>query len=625
LTSTESTPFLNGRNVLFLLGIGLAEASMSMSMVQVPVYLRELGASITDIGFFFTVAMIFPILVRVFGGWLADTIGQLRVIFLGCLAGVLTFAVYALAPTWQTALLGPALLAVTMALTFPAFYSYVAEHSEEGRRGRAYGVAATARNLAWVVAPPLGGFLGQALGYRLMFAVSSATFGLAAVVFLILNRTGQPLALREQPKLSSLRASLSQLAGLVLAGGLISWLLLGDAIRDVGVKLSFDLMPVYLSDIGGIGKQGIGLLDGVYGLVLLATVYPAGWLVDKTNERLALLLGAGMVALSRLLFPFAPGYWGFAASWTLLAIGDGLIEPAGVSLISRAVPASLRGLTFGVLVTSLGIFSLPAPWLGSLAWTHLGPRVPFLLSAAVVGLIAIPVWFKLEATRRFQEAPTLPIGRRPEPARPATVTVLLAGLRTGAAADADSLGLPTSHEQTVLSDAAHILREHGGLTSGEDGALIRACFGLAPRRAPPQVSALLATHAGLALLDRLGMRNRERVERGLNPLAFGVGIATGEADSSARELELAIQAGGAVDDWWGQLREPLEQARWLQQLTGRLGSSGVLISEDAHRWLAAAHGQFTFGPSGPVNFPGGGEPRLAYTVVARTGPLGRSS
>jgi len=50
-----------------------------------------------------------------------------------------------------------------------------------------------------------------------------------------------------------------------------------------------------------------------------------------------------------------------------------------------------------------------------------------------------------------------------------------------------------------------------------------------------------------------------------------------------------------------------------------------LISEDVYRWLAAAHGQFTFGPSGPVNFPGEGEPRLAYTVVARTGPLGRSS
>src|SRR3990172_2219255 len=143
---------------------------------------------------------------------LADVIGQLRVILLGSLTGVLTFAVYALAPSWQAALLGPALLAITMALTFPAFYSYVAERSQDGTPLPAFPIAQTVRNLAWVVSPPLGGLLGQAFGYRGMFVAASAIFGPAAVIFLILNRTGQSLNLREQPRLSSLRVSLNQLA-----------------------------------------------------------------------------------------------------------------------------------------------------------------------------------------------------------------------------------------------------------------------------------------------------------------------------------------------------------------------------------------------------------------------------
>jgi MFS family permease len=615
VSDNRNRSFVNRRNLLFLVGIGLAEASMTMPMVQIPVYLRELGAGITDIGLFFTVSMIFPILVRVFGGWLADVIGQLRVIFLGSLTGVLTFAVYAIAPTWQAALLGPALLAITMALTFPAFYSYIAEQSREGARGRAFGLSQMVRNLAWVISPPLGGLIGQSFGYRRMFVVASATFGLAAVIFLILNRTGSELKLREQPRLASLRASLSQLAGLVLAGGLISWLLLGDAIRDVGVKLSFDLMPVYLSDVGGVSKQGLGLLDGIYGLVLLAASYPAGWLVDRTNERRGLLLGAGMVALSRLVFPFAPAYWGFAVSWGFLAIGDALIEPAGVSLISRAVPSSLRGLTFGVLVTSLGIFSLPAPWLGSQAWSHLSPRAPFLLSAAVVGLVAIPVWFKLEATRRAQEAPTAPIATRP---KPPTVTVLLAGLHPRRS---DGLGLPSPEEQAVLSEAARILRRHGALTSGEDGGVICACFGLAPRRTPAQVSALLATHAGLELLDQ---RRRGDAQHASAMVTLGVGIATGEIRSYARGLARALASSGSLEEWAGWLGGPLEQARRLQQLTGAIGSRGVLINEDAYRSLTAALGQFTFGPSGPVKYPGFDQPGLAYTVLARSGPLARS-
>lgn len=610
MSNAAAPRFLTRRNVIFLLGIGLGEASMSMSMVQVPVYLRELGASITDVGIFFTISLAFPILVRIFGGWLADTIGQLRVIFLGSLAGILTFAVYAAAPTWQAALLAPALLAVTTALTFPAFYSYIAAQSQESARGRAYGLAQTIRNLAWVVAPPLGGFLAQSFGYRSMFATASAFFGLAAVIFVLLIRSGRPVSLSGRPKPTTLRASLGQLVGMVLAGGLLTWLLVIDALRGIGAKLSFDLMPVYLSDIGGISAQGIGVLDGIYGLSLLATVYPAGWLVDKTRESVGLALGFVIVAVGALIFPFSAGFAGFAASWMLLAVGEGFIEQSGVSLVSRAVPEHLRGITFGFLVTSLSIFSLPAPWLGSQAWTRLGHQVPFLLSAAVVGVMAIPAWLKLGLPRRTQEPPTRPIGR--DTAR-TTVTVLSAGLLP---ADAHSLSLLTEPEQDLLTQSVRILREHGGIISGEDGAVIWACFGLAPRRSPPQVSAMLATHAGLAIIDQLGRQNRQRREHGMQPLALGVGIATGEASAQVG-LTNPAQA-----DWLEGASRPVQDARWLLQLTQTVGPSGVLISEDTYRYLASVHGQFMFGASGPVDYPGGGEARQAYLVLGRTGPLG---
>ncbi len=608
MNNDGSSTFFNRRNVIFLLGIGLAEASMSMPMVQVPVYLRELGASITDIGFFFTISMIFPILVRIMGGWLGDAIGQLRVIFFGSLTGILTFAVYALAPSWQAALLGPALLAVTMALTIPAFNSYVAAHTQEGTRGRAFGLAQAIRNMAWVVAPPIGGFLGQAFGYRVMFAAASSISGLAAVIFLVLYRTGASAVRSDQPRPASLRGSLGQLAALVLAGGLVTWILLIDGLRDIGVKLSFDLMPVYLSDIGGISKQGIGLLDGIYGLALFATGYPAGWLVDKTSERFGLVLGFLMVALSRLLFPFSPGFWGFAGSWIILAVGDGLIEPAGVSLISRAVPAHLRGITFGLMITSLSIFSLPAPWLGSQAWARLGQQVPFLLSAVVIALMAIPVWLKLVPSRRAGESSTRPISP-PPPQDKSTVTVLTAGLLP---AGAQALSLPDANEQALLSDAARVLREHGGETTGEEGPLVSACFGLNPRRAPPQVSALLATHAGLALIDELRERNRARAADGKPLLALGVGIATGEADPMPEGHEAA---------WVQAVQRPLEEAARLQRLTKAAGTGVVLISEATYRYLASAHNQFNFGPSGPVDSQGGSDSPQAYLVLGRTGPL----
>ena len=63
---------------LFLLAMALVESSRTLTMVQVSVYLNELGASIAQIGLFFTVSAIVPLIFRILGGYLSDSIGRLR-------------------------------------------------------------------------------------------------------------------------------------------------------------------------------------------------------------------------------------------------------------------------------------------------------------------------------------------------------------------------------------------------------------------------------------------------------------------------------------------------------------------------------------------------------------------
>jgi hypothetical protein len=55
----------------------------------------------------------------------------------------------------------------------------------------------------------------------------------------------------------------------------------------------------------------------------------------------------------------------------------------------------VRGLTYGLVATSLGIFSLPAPWIGSQVWKVVSPQAPFLMSVVVAAVVIIPAWFKL--------------------------------------------------------------------------------------------------------------------------------------------------------------------------------------------------------------------------------------
>ena len=394
---------LNRRLIVFLAAMVLAELSRTMTMIQIPVYLRELGASIQQIGFFFTISLGFPLLLRIFGGWISDTVGRLPALIVGSAVGVLTYIAYMLAPNWQIALLGPAILAISSALIFPSYKSYIADQASEEVRGRVFGIAEAVVSMAWIIGPPVGGYIAQNLSYRLMFLAAAITFGLAMLIFFFLHRTSteREIFAVQKPSIVNLRSSFRSMFLLMISGGLVTWILIVDGVRDIAFKMSFDLMPIYLKEIALFTKQEIGFLDGLFGVALAVTTIPAGWLVDKVSERLGITLGILTMIISRLLFAVSLSFTGFAFSWILLGIGGGLIDPAGSALIAKGVPKRIRGLAYGLIATSLGIFSLPAPWIGSQVWNFVSPRAPFLLTVVLGTIVIIPAWKKLVVKPKY--------------------------------------------------------------------------------------------------------------------------------------------------------------------------------------------------------------------------------
>jgi MFS family permease len=241
-----------------------------------------------------------------------------------------------------------------------------------------------------------------------MFIAATISFAIATGIFFLMvrhapTRDRQP----QRADFNSLRSSLTRMFALMISGGLITWILIIDGVRDVAFKLSFDLMPIYLTEIGQISKSQIGLMDGLFGIALALTTLPAGWLVDKTSERVGISIGLVIMVLSRLVFAIAGAFWGFAGSWILLGIGGGLLDPAGSALIAKGVPREVRGLTYGLVATSLGILSLPAPWIGSQIWKYLGPQAPFLLTVGLGCMAIIPAWFKLVLPAKARQEPEM--------------------------------------------------------------------------------------------------------------------------------------------------------------------------------------------------------------------------
>jgi MFS family permease len=100
----------------------------------------------------------------------------------------------------------------------------------------------------------------------------------------------------------------------------------------------------------------------------------------------------------------------FLAAMATFGLGVGCLIPAYDSLISKVVPEDKRGLAYGLFGTSLGLLSLPFPWIGAQLWERLGAQVPFWVTVAAC-IVSIPIaWLKFALPHRDTEATSLVTG-----------------------------------------------------------------------------------------------------------------------------------------------------------------------------------------------------------------------
>jgi MFS family permease len=184
--------------------------------------------------------------------------------------------------------------------------------------------------------------------------------------------------------------------GLIVGGGVLTWLFVADGIRDVAFFLTTQLESLYFAEVGNLNPQQIGWLGAVNNTALVITLPVAGWLSDKISERRAIIIGLLTQSTGYFLLLRGVTQFSFAVSWAVLGIGLGIIMPAFEALISKAVPSENRGITYGLFWTSISLFTLPAPYLGSMMWERISPQAPFIFTGSMLIIAVLPVWLKLK-------------------------------------------------------------------------------------------------------------------------------------------------------------------------------------------------------------------------------------
>lgn len=403
---TRPKRILSNTLIVFMVAMVFANIASQMYATMLPLYLKYLGADVVQIGIFFTVSQIVPLVLQVLGGWVSDTIGRLHSVAIGSLIGLGAFISPIFVPTWQWLYLSESLNAVTRSLVGPSFGAFIAEETPIEHRGKVYGITDTIYTVVTVIGPPLAGWLADNYGFRVMLAVSASIYIVATTIRLILAKVAgkrRNEQAREKLNFNSFKINFKTIFALVTTGGLLTWLLLTDGVRDIAFSLSFTLLPVYLEEIGGMSLQQIGWLTSFFGIAMMITTIPAGWLADKTGEGITIALGFFLDFIAMILLILSDTFLSYAGAWAVFGIGAGLMSPAYQSLLSKALPERLRGTGFGLIHASLGIFSLPAPVIGSYIWKTISPEAPFYFTAVIALLTVVPALLKFKLTQRDLE------------------------------------------------------------------------------------------------------------------------------------------------------------------------------------------------------------------------------
>ena len=169
------------RKLVYLYATIFARHSAAIALWSVfPIYLRGFVGSLSWVGAVNGINLIVQPLFMLAIGRYAERRDKLQIISWGILGSIITFAVYATAPSIWQVLAGQLMIAVAWSAIFIGLNLYIMAEVPPGSRGRAFGYLQSSMTGAAAVGPLLGGALSDAFGIREMIWI---TAGLMATSF----------------------------------------------------------------------------------------------------------------------------------------------------------------------------------------------------------------------------------------------------------------------------------------------------------------------------------------------------------------------------------------------------------------------------------------------------------
>jgi MFS family permease len=387
---TVETKSLSGRSAIFALYAMnfLVSSSFGAFGVIMPLYMRDVGVSLTGLGLAFGAFGIVAGAAGMFFGAHSDIIGRKPYLVLSLVLRAIVTLLYTQATNVVDFIILQALSGISASLSSAIVPALMTDLTKESERGRRFGGMG---GFGWI-GTGLGYFLGGAISQIFGYSISFTCLSVLTMVSCLLILMFVP----SPHRIAGERFNLALVKG--FSSNLKIWFLVSIASSLVIGPVEAMVIPLYVVEPGPLGmdKMLFGTFMSISYILSSSTQFIGGSLADRYSKR-------KLASFSRLLSspfimvqPFFPSFTFFATMYVFEGIGEGLGGPCNNAIVASSARLKHRGFDFSI-VNLLGNIGGTIGFIGiGFFVDSAGFVLPFVLRAIVYVIVATLIYLKLK-------------------------------------------------------------------------------------------------------------------------------------------------------------------------------------------------------------------------------------
>jgi len=356
-----------------------------------PVYGKEIGASVVEIGLFYSVFSFVTVILRPLVGLGLDRAGR-RAFFLAGLGGyALTMLSFALISQVWGLVLARIIQGIASSLMWLSASAIISDVAGEDQRARSFGKITQSSSQGSILGTFLGFFL---LGTASNLLPGHSTMSSWALLFLFFCLTSLPaffLALRTLPETKPLHETQPEDTPIQWSRPWVL-LLLVTFVTGMSVSMISPVLIIFLQERLGVG---IGTLSWAFlpmGLVWAFLPAQFGKWADRIGRKPMMLAGLVAAALSSFIVPYLGSVIALSVIWAFQAMCYAAGDPAEQALVADLTGRQQRGRAYGFYLMCADLGATIGPLGGTWLYQTYGEAIPFYANGIILAVCALVLW-----------------------------------------------------------------------------------------------------------------------------------------------------------------------------------------------------------------------------------------